>query len=133
MNVLQKILWALTLTSAGLAAIIFPVALFAIQGMSRIGFEEVVFILSIYLVHPVSIALIFLVSFRKIAPGRPRRRAIGFIAFNALCLLAMATLIRAGVFGGDAWLPLVFAVPSFLFLLNSYIGVFADTKQGGKD
>ena len=133
MHVLQKIIRALTLVSAGLAALIFPVTLFAIQGMSRIGFEEVVFMLSIYLVHPVSIVLIFLVSLRKIAPGRPRHRATGFIAFNALYLLVMAALIRAGVFGGDAWLPLVFAVPSFLFLLSARIDVLADTKKGGKD
>lgn len=133
MNVLRKVLRGLTLASAGLAAVIFPVTLFAVQGMSRIGFEEVAFILSLYLVHPVSIALIFLVCFEKIAPGRPRRTATGIVAFNPLCLLAMATLIKAGVFKGDAWLPLVFAVPSLLFLLDSCIRVLSDTKQGGQD
>ena len=119
MLVLQKIIRVLTLASAGLAAIIFPVTLFAVQGMSRIGIEEAAFILSLYLVHPVSIALIFLVCFEKIAPGRRRHLATGCVALNALCLLAMATLISAGVFKGDSWLPLAFAVPSFLYLLNA--------------
>ena len=128
----QGVLRALTLACAGLAAVIFPVTLFAIQGMSRIGLEEVVFMLSLYLVHPTSIALIFLVCFKKIAPGRPIRMATGFVGFNALCLLAMSALIRAEVFSGDSWLPLVFAVPSFLFLLDSYIGVLVHARRGGQ-
>ena len=133
MNVVQRVLRALTLASAGLAAIIFPVTLFAIQGMSRIGLEEVLFVLSFYLVHPAAIALIFLVCFKKIAPGRPIRVATGFIGFNALCLLAMSALISASVFRGDSWLPLVFAVPSFLFLLDSYIGVLVHARRSGNE
>ena len=133
MNVVQRVLRALTLASAGLAAIIFPVTLFAIQGMSRIGLEELVFVLSFYLVHPASIALIFLVCFKKIAPGRPIRMATGFIGFNALCLIAVSALISASVFSGDSWLPLAFAVPSFLFLLDSYIGVLVHAQRGGNE
>ena len=37
--------------------------LFAIQGMSRLSFEVVAFVLSFYLLHPVSLVLIFLVRF----------------------------------------------------------------------
>ena len=70
------------------------------------------------------------VRFEKIAPGRRTRMATGFVAFNALCLLALAALIRAGVFGGDAGLPLIFAIPSFLFLLNSFMGVFEELSPG---
>ena len=130
MNHVRKALSVLTLASAGLAAIVFPMTLFAIQGMSRISFEVVAFILSLYLFHPMSLVLIFLVRFEKIAPGRRTRMATGFVAFNALCLLAIAALIRAGVFSGDAGLPLIFAIPSCLFLLNSFMGVFEELSPG---
>ncbi len=108
---------------------IFPLILFGIQGMGRIGFEAVAVFMSIYLVHPVSIVLIFLVCTEKIGPGRGRQMAMGFVAFNALCLLALAALIGGGVFRGDSWLPLVFAVPSLLFLLNSWVRTLSDMKQ----
>ena len=130
MHLLRKVVSGLTLVSAGLAAIIFPITLFAIQGMSRISFEVVALILSFYLFHPMSLVLIFLVRFEKIAPGRRTRMATGFVAFNAFCLLALAALIRAGVFGGDAGLPLIFAIPSFLFLLNSFMGVIEELSPG---
>ena len=132
MNILHKVTWVLTLVSAGLAAVIFPITLFGIQGMGRIGFQEVATLLSLYLTQPVSIALIFLVYFEKIAPGRQRCIATGFVAFNAFCLLAMAALIGGGTFGGDFWLPLVFGIPSFLFLLNSCMRGFSDRKQTGE-
>ncbi len=132
MKLLQKIIRALTLISTALAALIFPFTLFAMQGMGRIGLEEAVFMLVLYLIHPVSIVLIFLVCLEKIAPGRFRRMATGIVAFNALCLLAISALIGGGVFKGDAALPIVFAVPSFLFLLNACIPVLAGAKQSGK-
>ena len=119
------------LVTAGLAALIFPITLFGIQGMGRIGVEEVAFILTLYLIHPVSIALILLVCFRKIASGRARRMATGMVTCNALCQLTMAALIGGGIFRGDAWLPLVFGIPSFLFLLNAWIPGFADTNRTG--
>ena len=132
MKFLQKTLRVLTLASAGLAALIFPVTLFALQGMGRIGLEEVALMLSLYLIQPVSIVLIFLVCLEKIAPGRPREMATGFVAFNALCLLVISALISGGVFKGDSLLPFLFAVPSLLFLLNTCIAVLSDAKQGGK-
>ena len=132
MKFLQKTLRVLTLVSAGLAALIFPVTLFALQGMGRIGLEEVATMLSLYVIQPVSIVLIFLVCLEKIAPGRLRRMATGFVAFNAVCLLAISALIGGGVFKGDSALPIVFAVPSFLFLLNACIPALSGAKQTGK-
>lgn len=131
MMILQKILRLLTLATAGLAALVFPFTLFAMQGMSRIGLEEAVFMLVLYLIHPVSIVLIFLVCLEKIAPGRRRRMATGIVAFNASCLLAISALIGAGVYKGDAALPIVFAVPSILFLLNACITATSGAKKGG--
>ena len=132
MKFLQKIIWGLTLVSAGLAALIFPVTLFALQGMGRIGLEEVAFMLVLYLIQPVSIVLIFLVCLGKFASVRLRRMATGIVAFNAVCLLAISALIGGGVLKGDAILPIVFAAPSFLFLLNACIAVLSGAKQQGK-
>ena len=131
MVVVQKILKVLTIGSASLAALIFPVTLFAIQGLGRINLEAVLFVLSLYLFQPVSIVLIFLVSFNRIVTGRSTRAATGVIAFNALFLLVIAALIQAEVYRGDAIIPLIVAVPSFLFLLNRMVGALAAAKQGG--
>lgn len=118
MKVLKRFVRVLTLVSAGLAAIVFPITLFAMQGMSRIGLQEAMLMLGLYLFQPVSIALIFLVSFGRFAQGRSRQVARAFIAFNASFLLAIAALLAAGVFQGTPWLPVVFAVPSLLCLLT---------------
>ena len=112
----------LTLVTAGLAALIFPIMLFAIQGFGGFGFELVTVLLALYLLHPASIVLIFLASFRRMPAGRPATIARGVIALNALLLLATAVLIQAGIFKGDTVLPILFAVPSVLFLLNSWLG-----------
>ena len=122
MKVAEKVLRVLTLVTAGLAALIFPVMLFAIQGFGGFGFELVLVLLTLYLLHPASIVLIFLASFRKIPAGRPAAIARAVIALNALSLLATAAVIQAGIFKGDTVLPILFAVPSILFLLNSQLG-----------
>ncbi len=123
-EIAQKVLRVLTLVTAGLAALVFPVMLFAIQGLGEIDVEAVLFLLSFYLTHPVSIALIFLVSFGKIASGRGTNVATGIVGLNVLLLLAIAAIVQAGAFTGDSFVPLVVAVPSILFLLNCYIGSF---------
>ena len=122
MKVLDRTLRILTLATAGLAALIFPVTLFAIQGFGGLDLELITVLLTLYLLHPASIVLIFLLSFRKIPAGRPTAVATSVIALNALSLLATAALIQAGAFKGDMGLPVLFAVPSLLFLLNSRLG-----------
>ena len=122
MKVVETVLRVMTLVTAGLAALIFPVMLFAIQGFGGFGFELALVLLTLYLLHPASIVLIFLASFRKIPAGRPAAIARAVIALNALSLLATAALIQAGIFNGDTGLPILFAVPSILFLLNSWLG-----------
>ena len=122
MKFVERVLRVLTLVTAGLAALIFPVMLFAIQGFGGFSFELVTVLLTLYLLHPASIVLIFLASFRKIPAGRPAAIARAVIALNALSLLATAALIQAGIFNGDTVLPILFAVPSILFLLNSRLG-----------
>lgn len=122
MNLTERVLRVLTLVTAGLAALIFPVMLFAIQGFGRLDLELIVVLVTLYLFHPVSLLLIFLGLFRKLAPGRPTQIATAVIALNALLLLATAALIQAGTFNGDTGIPIVFAVPSILFLLNSWRG-----------
>ena len=47
--------------------------LFAIQGLGDMDFEAVVFVVALYLFHPVSLVLIFLASFGKIASGARHR------------------------------------------------------------
>lgn len=122
MNFVETVLRVLTLTAAGLAALIFPILLFAVQGFGGLDFELIWILLTLYLFHPVSIVLIFLVSLRKLRPGRPTHIATSVIALNLLLLLATATLIQAGILKGDTGLPILFAIPSILFLLNSCIG-----------
>ena len=122
MNLTERVLRVLTLVTAGLAALIFPVMLFAIQGFGRLDLELIVILVTLYLFHPVSLLLIFLALFRKLPPGRPTQIATAVIALNALLLLATAALIQAGTFNGDTGIPIVFAVPSILFLLNSWRG-----------
>ena len=122
LRILHSVLRALTLVSAGLAALVFPVTLFAIQGIGEINVEAVLFVLSFYLTQPVSIALVFLVSFGKIAKGRWTNVATGIVGLNAALLLAMAVVVQAAVFRGDASVPLMVAVPSILFLLNCVVG-----------
>jgi len=121
-KVVETVLRVLTLVTAGLAALIFPIMLFAIQGFGGFSFELVTVLLTLYLLHPASIVLIFLASFRKIPAGRPTTIARGVIALNALLLLATAALIAAGAIKGDTEIPLLFAAPSILFLLNSRLG-----------
>lgn len=123
----------MTLISAGLAALLFPVMLFAIQGLGDMDFEAVVFVLSLYLFHPVSLVLIFLVSFGKIAAGRPTRVATGFIALNAALLLAVAAMIQAGVIRGDSSLPVLIATPALLYLLNHFLGAFPPPEPAAKN
>ena len=132
MDFAQKILRTLTLASAGLASLVFPLMLFAIQGLGEIDLEAVVFLVSLYLFHPVSLVLIFLVLFGKIAAGRPTRLATGFIALNAVCQLAVAAIIQAGVIRGDSIIPILIAVPSFLYLLNCCIGALPKPGQAGE-
>ena len=122
MKFVERVLRVLTLLTAGLAALIFPIMLFAIQGFGGFSFELVTILLTLYLLHPASIVLIFLASFSKLPSGRPATIARGVIALNALLLLATAVLIQAGIFKGDTVLPILFAVPSILFLLNSRLG-----------
>lgn len=123
MGLTERVLRVLTLVTAGLAALIFPVMLFAIQGFGGLDLELIVVLLTLYLFHPASIVLIFLALFRKLPPGRPTRIATAVIALNALLLLATAALIQAGTFNGDTGIPILFAVPSVLFLLDSWRGV----------
>ena len=132
MDIARKVLKVLTVMTAGLVALIFPVMLFAIQGLGEIDFEAVVFLLSLYLIHPVSLVLIFLASLGKIAEGRPARLATGFIALNAVCQLAVAAIIQAGVIRGDSIIPILIAVPSFLYLLNYFIGALPKPGQAGE-
>ena len=122
MKVVERVLRILTLATAGLAALIFPFMLFAIQGFGGFDLELITVLLTLYLLHPASILLIFLLSFGKIPSGRPATIAASVIALNALLLLATAALIQAGAFKGDTGLPILFAVPSLLFLLNSRLG-----------
>lgn len=122
MNLTERVLRVLTLVTAGLAALVFPVMLFAIQGFGGLDLELIVVLLTLYLFHPASIVLIFLALFRKLPPGRPTQIATAVIALNALLLLATAALIQAGAFNGDAGIPVLFAVPSILFLLDSWRG-----------
>ncbi len=129
MKLVEKVLRALTLATAGLAALIIPITLFALQGAGEFSFELVVFLLTLYLFHPASIVLIFLASFKKIPPGRRTQVATGVIALNVLLLLATATLIEASTFKGDPEIPILFAVPSILFLLNSSIGAWRNKNQ----
>ena len=132
MDIARKVLKVLTVMTAGLVALIFPVMLFAIQGLGEIDFEAVVFLLSLFLIHPVSLVLIFLASLGKIAEGRPARLATGFIALNAVCQLAVAAIIQAGVIRGDSIIPILIAVPSFLYLLNYFIGALPKPGQAGE-
>ncbi len=130
MYFVEKVLRALTLATAGLAALIFPVTLFALQVVGEFSLELIVFLLTLYLFHPVSIVLIILVWFKKLAPGRPTQIATSVIALNVLLLLAAATLIQGGAFKGDSAIPILFAVPSFLFLLQRSIGAWRNSGIG---
>ena len=73
--------------------------------------------------------LIFLAWFKKLAPGRPTQIATSVIALNVLLLLAAATLIQGGAFKGDSAIPILFAVPSLLFLLHSSIGAWRSVAK----
>ena len=130
MRIVRKVLSALTLLTASLAAAIFPVMLFAIQGFGRMDLELVVTLVCIYLIHPIAIALILLVSVNRIAKERSRRRATGFIGLNLAVLLVLALSIRAGFIQGDWALPLAFALPSALFLLNRFLGALPGSRRG---
>ena len=132
MDIARKTLRALTLATAGLAALVFPLMLFAIQGLGDMDFEAVVFVLSLYLFHPVSLVLIFLVSFGRIAAGRPTRVATAFIALNAALLLAVAATIQAGAIRGDSSLPVLIAAPALLYLLNHFLGASPTPEPAGK-
>ena len=132
MNIVRMVLRVLTLVSAGLATVVFPVMLFAIQGLGEIDFEAVVFLVTLYLIHPASLVLIFLASFGKIAAGRPVHVATGFIGLNALWLLAVAGIIQAGVIRGDSFLPILLAAPSFLYLLSYVVGALPKPEQAGE-
>ena len=121
MNVVRKVLHVLTMVSAGLAALVVPLSLFAVQGMNRFGVEAVVFMLSLLVIQPASLVLIFLVGARKIPAGRPQCAVRAFVAFNALFLFAVAALLAMGVFPGDVSLPIILAVPSLLFLVTESV------------
>ena len=131
MDIARKVLKVLTVMTAGLVALIFPVMLFAFQGLGEIDLEAVVFLVSLYLIHPVSLVLIFMASFGKIAEGRPAHLATGFIALNAVCQLAVAAIIQADVIRGDSIIPILIAVPSFLYLLNYCIDALSKPGQAG--
>ena len=130
MNIVRKIVRLLTLVTAGIAALIFPLMLFAIQGFGGADFELIWTVLTLYLFHPVSIALILLASFGKLPAGRPMRIATTVVALNVLLLLATASLIQVGTFKGDTEIPVVIAVPSILFLLNSSLGARRNGRKG---
>ena len=132
MEIARKTLRALTLASAGLAALVFPVMLFAIQELGDMDFEALVFVLSLYVFHPVSLVLIFLVSFGRIAAGRPTRVATAFIALNALLLLAVAAMIQSGAIRGDSSLPVLIASPALLYLLNQFLGALPTPGEAGQ-
>ena len=129
MNLIEKALRILTLATAGLAGLVFPVMLFAIQGFGGLDFEMMWTLLTLYLIHPVSIALIFLASFKKTRSGRATQTATAVIALNAVLLLATGGLLQVGTLKGDPEIALVLAVPSVLFLLNCSIG-FWRNKNG---
>ena len=118
----------MTLVTAGLAAIIFPVTLFALQGIGEFSPDVILAMLTLYLFQPASIVLIFLASFRKLPRGRPTQAALGVVSLNVLLLLATAGLIQSGTFKGDAELPVLLAVPSILFLLNSSVGAWRNSR-----
>ena len=122
MDTLQKLLRVLTLVTAGLLALIFPVMLLGIQGFGALDFELVLVVVSIYLLHPASLVLIFLKSFGRIAGGPWDNATLAIVRLNAVILLATAGAIQVGIFEGDAVLPVILAVPSMLFLLNRLIG-----------
>lgn len=133
MDFARKTLRALTPASAGLAALMFPVMLFAIQGLGDMDFEAVVFVLSLYLFHALSLVLIFLVSFGKIAAGRPTCVATGFIALNTALPLAVAAVIQSGVIRGDSSLPVLIGASALLYLLNHFLGAVPTPESAGKN
>lgn len=122
MDTVQKVLKVLTLVTAGLLALIFPLMLFAIQGFGSLDFALVLVVVSIYLLHPASLVLIFLKSFGRIASEPWDNATLAIVRLNAVMLLATAGAIQVGIFEGDALLPSVLAIPSILFLLNRLIG-----------
>ena len=122
MDTAQKVLTVLTLATAGFLALIFPLMLFAIQGFGALDFGLVLVVVSIYVLHPASLVLIFLKSFGRIAKGPWHGASLAIVRLNAVMLLAMASAILVGILEGDAFLPAILAVPSVLFLLNRLIG-----------
>ena len=122
MDTVQKVLKVLTLVTAGLLALIFPLMLLGIQGFGALDFGLVLVVVSIYLLHPASLVLIFLKSFGRLATGPWHGASLAIVRLNAVMLLAMAGAILVGIFEGDAFLPAILAVPSMLFLLNRLIG-----------
>ena len=94
MKIAQKVLIALTLVSAGIAALLYPVMPFAIRGLGTIDLEAAVFLLTLYLLHPVALMSIFFSPFDKIAAGRFAHVATGFIVLNALWQFAVAPSSR---------------------------------------
>ena len=128
MNIVEKTLRVLTLVTAALAALVFPVMLFAIQGFGGPDFELIWTLLTLYLVHPASIVLIFLASFNKLPSGLPMQFATTVIALNVLLLLSTVTLIQADTLQGDPEIAILLAVPSILFLINSSIGVWRNQR-----
>ena len=59
--------------------------------------------------------------------------ATGFIALNALLLLAVAAMIQTGVITGDAFVPILIAAPALLFLLNEFIGKLPTPELAGEN
>ena len=124
MDGLQRVLRVLTLVTAGLFVLIFPYMLFAVQGFGAFDLEMSLTLVSLYLLHPAAIILILLASFGKIATVPWQFATTVVLAVNIVVLFAMAAVIRAGAVTGDWFPPVVFTVPSVLFLANRSIGFF---------
>lgn len=129
MRFLLIVLKALLLTSAALAALLFPVMLFGLQGFGGFSLEMAMAVASLYVTHPIAIVLIFLLTLGKIRSRLTARVAAGVVVLNVVLLLAASAMIRIGIYSGDWELPLVIAIPSILFLLHQLIATVTTRAQ----
>ena len=96
-----------------------PMGLFALQGVGSMDFEALVFVLSVCVVHPLTLMGILVASFGSITP-KLRTYITSLILVHIALFGSVYILISLGLIRGDAFIPLLFSVPSAVFLLSRF-------------
>ncbi len=119
----EEILKKVTLSTTAVFLLTILMLLAGLQGLDEFDLDGMLF-LAVVIFHPVSLVLILL-SCLPIIKEKHQLIVVAIVSINLILLVSTTLLILDSVIKGDVIIPVIFSIPSLLFLAY----YFGKTKQ----